>query len=234
MSPAPARPTDQKADPLFPLFCLLFAVIFIAVVGLCARETWAMVVYRLLVDGPFVLAWLVAGYGIGATMFRLLRINDTDVFAVASMTGVGFGLIGLLMLGLGLIGWLNSVSAYLILLFGIAGASPIAARAWKARRMECLRTPSWCWLVAAVPIGLVLVGALLPPGLLWGDEPNGYDVVEYHLQVPREWYEIGRIVPLQHNVFSYFPFNVEMHSLLAMHLRAKPATSAPPAGQGRQ
>jgi hypothetical protein len=47
-------------------------------------------------------------------------------------------------------------------------------------------------------------------------------VVEYHLQVPREWYESGRIEPLKHNVFSYFPFNVEMHYLLAMHLKGGP------------
>src|SRR5205809_404472 len=70
------------------------------------------------------------------------------------------------------------------------------------------------WLISAC--------AMLPPGLLWGDEPNGYDVLEYHLQVPREWYELGRIVPLQHNVFSFLPFNVEMHYLLAMHLRGGP------------
>jgi len=33
---------------------------------------------------------------------------------------------------------------------------------------------------------------------------------------------MGRIVPLEHNVFSYFPCNVEMHYLLAMHLRGGP------------
>jgi hypothetical protein len=59
--------------------------------------------------------------------------------------------------------------------------------------------------------------------MLWHpDEPHGYDVVEYHFQIPREWYEAGRIEPLRHNVFSYFPFNVEMHYLLAMHLRGGP------------
>ncbi len=64
--------------------------------------------------------------------------------------------------------------------------------------------------------------ALVPPGILWGDEPNGYDVVEYHLQIPREWYEGGRIAPLTHNVFSYLSQGVEMHYLLAMHLRGGP------------
>ena len=71
-------------------------------------------------------------------------------------------------------------------------------------------------------LGITLVASFVPPGILWGDEPHGYDVVEYHLQVPREWYEANRIVPLQHNVFSYMPMNVELHYLLAMHLRGGP------------
>jgi hypothetical protein len=69
---------------------------------------------------------------------------------------------------------------------------------------------------------MAIFAAMMPPGLNWPDEPHWYDVVEYHLQIPREWYEIGRIVPLHHNAFSYFPFNVEMHYLLAMHLRGGP------------
>ena len=60
-------------------------------------------------------------------------------------------------------------------------------------------------------------GDSLAPG-----DPSFYDVVEYHLQVPREWFEAGRIVPLPHNVFSFFPMNVEMHYLLAMHLSGGP------------
>ena len=65
---------------------------------------------------------------------------------------------------------------------------------------------------------MMTVAAMLPPYLLWTpDEPHGYDAVEYHLQGPlREVVrEAGRIVPLHHNVFSYLPFNVEMHYLLA-------------------
>jgi hypothetical protein len=90
---------------------------------------------------------------------------------------------------------------------------------------EPLRAPAgwgWLWLVAVTLLSIATVAAMVPPGILWGDEPHGYDVVEYHLQVPREWYEAGRVVPLRHNAFSYFPFNVEMHYLLAMHLRGGP------------
>jgi len=40
--------------------------------------------------------------------------------------------------------------------------------------------------------------------------------------VPREWYEAQRIVPLLHNVFSFFPFNVEIQFLLLMHVLGGP------------
>lgn len=42
-------------------------------------------------------------------------------------------------------------------------------------------------------------------------------MLSYHLQIPREWYESGRIAPLAHNVFSYFPLGQETLSLLLMH-----------------
>jgi hypothetical protein len=71
-------------------------------------------------------------------------------------------------------------------------------------------------------LAMALLAALVPPGVLWGDEPNGYDVLEYHLQIPREWYEAGRVTKLGHNVFSYFPQGVEMLDLLAMELRGGP------------
>jgi hypothetical protein len=88
-----------------------------------------------------------------------------------------------------------------------------------ARRLD---PAAWLWLLVMPFLAIAVLSAFMPPGILWGDEPNGYDVVEYHLQVPREWFEAGGIVPLHHNVFSYFPFNVEMHYLLAMLLRGSP------------
>ena len=81
----------------------------------------------------------------------------------------------------------------------------------------------WAWLAVVPFLTIAVVGTMVTPGLLWKpQEPLGYDVVEYHLQVPREWYEAGKIVPLRHNVFSLFPFGVEVHYLLAMHLGGGP------------
>src|SRR5205823_3266007 len=53
-------------------------------------------------------------------------------------------------------------------------------------------------------------------------DPHPYDVLEYHLELPREWYQQGRITRPMHNAFGFFPFNAEMQYLLAMHVRGGP------------
>jgi hypothetical protein len=55
---------------------------------------------------------------------------------------------------------------------------------------------------------LILLGGMLPP---WD-----FDVREYHLQVPKEWYQQGRISFLPHNVYGNMPLGAEMHALLGM------------------
>jgi hypothetical protein len=82
---------------------------------------------------------------------------------------------------------------------------------------------SWLWLVPVISLATACVAASVMPGVLWKPlDPHPYDVISYHLQVPREWYEMGKIVPLSHNVFSFFPFNVEMQYLLLMHAMRGP------------
>jgi hypothetical protein len=144
---------------------------------------------------------------------------------------LGLGIISLLVLGLGLVGWLNRGSAIGLMLVGVTAA---VGQVWRQisnqnagfsslkSRVSRRRAADWLWLILVPSAALTSVAACVPPGMLWGDEPHGYDVIEYHLQVPREWYESGRIEPLRHNVFSYFPFNVEMHYLLGMHLKGGP------------
>ena len=46
--------------------------------------------------------------------------------------------------------------------------------------------------------------------------PTDFDVREYHLQGPKEWFQQGRIVFLPHNVYTSFPFLTEMLSLTGM------------------
>jgi len=74
----------------------------------------------------------------------------------------------------------------------------------------------WLFLLAAVPVAILLIAASFPPGFLW--RPNGYDVLEYHLQLPREYALLNATAPLHHNVYSFFPSNVEMLYLFLMQM----------------
>jgi hypothetical protein len=158
------------------------------------------------------------------------------LFFVTS-AALGLGLIGLAALGLGLAGLLNAVTSIALVLPGF----PLGWFALRARRLDrrTVAAPRfvaekqlrpnerprshWLWLATAPFLAVALAGTMVPPGLLWNpQEPHGYDVAEYHLQVPREWYEAGRIVPLKHNVFSYFPMGVEVHYLMAMEIDGGP------------
>lgn len=83
-------------------------------------------------------------------------------------------------------------------------------------------------LPVCLPLAIVLFGATLPPGVL-SNEARGYDVLEYHLQVPREHFETCRIQFLPHNVYASFPQQVETLYLLLMYLTDDPLRAAIPA-----
>jgi hypothetical protein len=164
---------------------------------------------------------------------RIVRSDDAPHLPMSllacSTVGLGLGIFSLAVLGLGLAGWLNRATG--IALVALAAAIGIAdnRRALMSpvrdRLESWLRAPArwgWMWLLVVPMLAAATLGATFPPGVLWGDEPHWYDVMEYHLQVPREWYQAGHVIALHHNVFSYFPFNVEMLYLLGMHLRGGP------------
>ncbi|HEX4792819.1 MAG TPA: glycosyltransferase family 39 protein [Humisphaera sp.] len=214
---------------------LLVLVIFVALVLvgtiIYTFPSGALVTYRCFTDGAILLLWLcsAAGYGKPLAGFALRDTADIPpILQKVTSIALGLGALSLFTLGLGLAGFLNTVVAWILIGAGVALLAIRILRNLAERRARLKAfffAPAyahWMWLLAAPATVIVLVGSMIYPGILWHDEPNGYDVVEYHLQIPREWFELGRIVPLHHNVFSFFPFNVEMHYLLAMHLRGGP------------
>ena len=71
------------------------------------------------------------------------------------------------------------------------------------------------------PWPLVGLGLLLGPVLglmaLGAMQPTiEFDALEYHLQGPKEYYQLGRIAFLPHNVYTSMPSSVEMLHLLGM------------------
>lgn len=202
----------------------------------------------LFTDGTLAVLVVVAGLGLGAWPARALlgpAAPRTQVFALSAALGLG-GL-GLLTLALGAAGLLNRPVAGALLVAGLALAALHALETWRSTSQSDAATPAAgeeplarsgdsarvlravLLALLGVPLGLGLVGASIPPGILWDEENGGYDVLEYHLQGPREYFDSGRIHFLPHNVYASFPQQVEMLYLLLMHLAGDPWGAAIPA-----
>src|SRR5579859_6638503 len=205
-------------------------VLFFGIVFAYAAPSAILALYRLVFDGSFLVLHLAAATGFGCAILHLFTRPrpPSDLLTYITATALGLGILSLITLLFGLIGFLSQPVAFALLALGIVA---LIARVYRTQsELRSLKSwwsgragASWLYLLAIPPLAMMTVCAMLPPYLMWTpQEPHGYDVVEYHLQVPREWYEAGHIFPLHHNVFSYLPFNVEMHYLLAMHLRGGP------------
>ena len=244
----PIENSDQRGTPAAPwwqqrrivyLTCA-FALLLLTI--LHAGRSWPLLLDHALSDVPLLLLWLAAASGYGSLLRGLLsrrRLSarapglqtcatgessaiTSTALSFVTQIALGFGILSTLQLLLGLAGFIHQLSAFAIVALGVALAA-IRVRPVQLKQFFNARASAeYLWLLTLPVFSISIVAAYVPPGILWGDEPNGYDVLEYHLEIPREWYELGRIVPLHHNVFSYFPQGMEMHYLLAMQLRAGP------------
>ena len=70
-------------------------------------------------------------------------------------------------------------------------------------------SPRWLWLAAPL-VAVYLLGGVLPP--------VDFDVREYHLQAPKEFFLAGAIGFVPHNVYANMPLGAEMQALAAMVL----------------
>jgi hypothetical protein len=113
-----------------------------------------------------------------------------------------------------LLAWAGLLNIFTAWLLCGAGASVLLWRTlrWqKANPGRAIPLPTLRWELVAwtAPIALLLVAASCPPGTLWQVEAFGYDVMSYHLQLPREWLAQGRMTGLEHNVYSFLPSLIE-------------------------
>ena len=158
---------------------------------------------------------LVAATLAGLAVARRVVPDAPRSLLLATGGGLGVGLLATLAFLLGAAGGLNAATAWgLVLVLGVAGGVDLAR---DRRRWERAVTPSPLLILPALGVGLAAGAAAVVPGGLWGGEPAAYDALSYHLQLPREWFELGRIAPADHNVFGRFPLANEVLFLLPMH-----------------
>ncbi len=182
---------------------------------------------------PLAVAVVASAIAAAWPIVRRIVPDEPLSLRIATSGALGLGLQGFLVLGVGLAGWINHATAVAIVLIpGTIGAIDLLI----AHRRRCradgsawqsadARKPSQAaWILLAVsPIAAVCIcGSAMFPGILWTPDPLPYDVTSYHLQVPRQWFDAGRITPLKENIFSYFPHGGETLDLLTMEIAGDP------------
>lgn len=157
--------------------------------------------------GATAALWLASALGWG----RLWRKRSPSIEDSWSLQ-FGCGLATLLWLA-HLLGWLglltNRSAAWFLVSFGIC----LLADQLRGSRLLDRRRVPWTALLGVPAAAVLLVASSSLPGWLWDSEAYGYDVLEYHLQLPAEWLAIGRITVLRHNVYSCLPSYVEAGTL---------------------
>lgn len=184
---------------------------------------------------------LLAAYGPGGLLLRGLKIRRFDrlqslLFAIMA----GLGLYSTLFLALGLFGLCASRPLAIVLtavgLLATAGlliwehlekrqnlrrkppseqfspeGTPFPARCVSVGTSPALPIPTFCFFLLSIPAVCTLLGSAAIPS-------NEYDVLSYHLQGAKEFYQSSRIGFVPHNVYMNMPFGAEMYALWGMAL----------------
>ena len=191
-----------------------------------------------------LLAIFLTGVAIGYVPVKVLGVGLSKGQRIITEIAVGVGVLSLLVLlgGLGGLIRFHWLWRWGVWIGGVIGGILVYVRcndnAWgdsswndskgkfegvdeKGGRLVFEKGKGWLvLLLLAVPfLVLAILCVTIPPGVLWSAEGYGYDVLEYHLEVPKEWFVSGRIYHLDNNVYANFPFNAEMLYLLAMILK---------------
>lgn len=174
-------------------------------------EDGVLIASGVLLDSVLPLAAvLFAAAGMGGPILRWLG-GSAPMPAMSRIGRVGLqcavGLMAFMLLA-----WLLAWGGFLnrgatLSLCGVGGALLIMqALAFRGAKSKIqLPRPPLALILSMPALGVALFACTCPPGTLWRIEAWGYDVTSYHLQIPREWLDAGRMIPLRHNVYSFLP-----------------------------
>lgn len=195
------------------------------------------VLYLLMTNIPFLLAIFLPAALFG---FWLLRFFIDKQESGSAPVGIGKGKwaqIFFLSLGLGLLSLslltlllglahllYRAIFVVLLILISIPGLISLVRKFRSEQKVlppaDTEHPGTHPLLYVLIPMAaLALLAALVPAGILWDHDGRGYDVLEYHLQLPREYIAHRAIIPLDHNAYSNFPANTEMLYLIALLLK---------------
>ncbi|HYD01588.1 MAG TPA: hypothetical protein VEB22_10215 [Phycisphaerales bacterium] len=169
----------------------------------------ATLLYTWFTAGAVAVAFLLAAIGFGWPVARLLAASQRDRLCLQPAAGLAAMLFIDHLVGVagGFSGSTGRIGAIGVCVAGIALLLVQLAGLLKTRpRMP--KEP-WTALLACASVGLLLVAACNPPGILWRSEAGGFDALSYHLPLAQEWAAGTCIWPLQHNVYSYLPSYAE-------------------------
>lgn len=173
-------------------------------------------------------AWI---HGRAVTRFALRDLSITALERGVLTMAAGLSVLSLTVLLTGLAGWIGpwALAGPLVLSLPLnflpqrttavmaAGVGLIensAGLAFAKTPPSDQRTVRWirpAVLMVVVPFSIYLLWGSMTP-------QTDFDVREYHLQGPKEWFQQGRISCLKHNVYTSFPFFSEMLCLAGMAL----------------
>ena len=162
--------------------------------------------------------YLVVAATLGSVLLRWLRPSvagsriEQWVFALA----LGMSGLSLATLLLGVLGLLNrwlflTIAVAIGIAFALARPRHDNAAARHVASSPAAEAgglgPGWLWILAPLVV-LLVSSAMLPP--------LDFDVREYHLQAPKEFFQNGQIGFLPHNIYANMPLGAEMHALASM------------------
>jgi len=184
-------------------------------------QAWIGALLTILTEGGLACLVVIAAGGYGWKITRWLAGRSVPRSLVV-FTGCGLGLwmlsSAVLVVGMAFTGALKGWLWWPVVALGVVLAG------WQGRKaMESWQMPNrfdgraLIWVALSLAAAIWLAGATLMPGLMF--TADRYDVLEYHLQVPREFFAAQHIGQLRHNCYSHYPLGVEMLFLLAMCLR---------------
>lgn len=155
-------------------------------------------------------AWV---YGSAAVRFCLPAVRLTQVEKFVFDMGAGLAILSLVTLTAGLVGRLTVSAIFTPLVIPFAAGFLKRHQPPVTHHLQTdARTSSWIkYSVVTTLVPFVIY-------LLWGaiTPQTDFDVREYHLEGPKEWFQQGSISCLRHNVYTSFPFLSEMLCLAGM------------------